>query len=353
MSRARVRVAKVVVALWAVGGAGGVAFAGDNRREADNLIRHGVELRMAHDDEAAAREFRKAYDLVPTPRAAAQLGLAKQALGLWEDAERYVSEAMRAAKDEWVAKNRATLNDALGTIQMHLARLEVIGDPEGAEVAVKGRPIGKLPLAEAVRVSAGEVDIDVRAPGYSPVQRTLTLIGGQYQRVVIHLTKVDAAPAPLPLPALASTNSEPASTPTSTAAPRDAAEGGSFGSRSALKWTAGCLAGAGLATGMIGTVLHGNNLSKFEDHPCRNKDGAGVLPDGTPDSTCQSLLDSFRTDQTIAIVGFVAAGAFAATWLALFLTEPSPPAGPAAHAARRPSCAPNLGAVGVSCVARF
>jgi hypothetical protein len=306
---------------------------------------------MARDDEAAAREFRKAYDLVPTPRAAAQLGLAKQALGLWEDAERYVSEAMRAPKDEWVAKNRATLNDALGTIQLHLARLEVIGDPEGAEVAVKGRSVGKLPLAEAVRVSAGEVDVDVRAPGYSPVQRTLTLIGGQYQRVVIHLTKVDAAPAPLP--ALVSTNSEPAPTPTSTAAPGDAAEGGPSGIRIALKWTAGCLAVAGLATGMIGTVLHGNNVSKFDDHPCRNKDGAGVLVDGTPDATCQSLLDSFQTDQTIAIVGFVAAGAFAATWLALFLTEPSPPAGPAAHAARRPWCVPNLGAVGVSCVARF
>ena len=54
------------------------------------LIRHGIELRKVHDDEGAAREFQKAYDQVHTPRAAGQLGLAEQALGRWEDAERHV-----------------------------------------------------------------------------------------------------------------------------------------------------------------------------------------------------------------------------------------------------------------------
>jgi hypothetical protein len=108
-----------------------------------------------------------------------------------------------------------------------------------------------------------------------------------------------------------------------------------------------------LVTGVVGVALHSSNVSKFDNHPCRNKDGAGVLPDGTPDTSCQSLLDSFRTDQTVAIVGFVAAGAFAATWLVLFLTEPSPAVGSVEHAARQPLCAPSLGAAGLSCVGRF
>ena len=82
--------------------------------DAEKLIRHGIELRKAHDDEGAARAFQQAYDQVHTPRAAGQLGLAEQALGRWEDAERHVGEALRTGGDPWVAKNRATLDEALG-----------------------------------------------------------------------------------------------------------------------------------------------------------------------------------------------------------------------------------------------
>jgi len=342
------------VAIWAVGIGGGRVFAADPAQEAEKLLRHGVELRRLHNDEGAAREFQKAYDLVRSPRAAAQLGLAKQALGLWEEAERYVGEAVRAAGDAWVAKNRGALDEALGTIQKHLGRIEVIGDPEGADVSVNGRSIGKLPLAGAVRVSAGEVDVDVQAPGYSPAQRTVTLIGGQYQRVVIHLAKVEPGPTTA-VPPPVKPGSEPTPAPPEpTPPPARAVGGGPSGARIALKWTAAGLAAAGLAAGVIGVVLHGDNVSKFDDHPCRNKNGVGVLVDGTPDTTCQSLLDSLQTDQKIAIVGFVAAGAFAATWLALMLTEPPSAPRPAEHAAaRRLSCAPSVGTIGLSCLGRF
>ena len=170
----------------------------DGTAEAEKLIRHGVELRRIHDDDAAQREFQKAYDLVHTPRAAGQLGLAEQALGRWEDAERHVSEAIHAPADPWVVKNRPALDQALNTIQAHLGRIEVIGDQNGAMVSVNAREVGRLPLAEPVRVSAGQVDIQVSAPGYVPVQRTVTIVGGQYQKVVVHLAK--EAPAPVPQP---------------------------------------------------------------------------------------------------------------------------------------------------------
>jgi hypothetical protein len=58
------------------------------------LIRRGIELRKAHDDPGAVPYFQKAYDLVHTPRAARQPGLAEQALGRWEDAEQHVREAL-------------------------------------------------------------------------------------------------------------------------------------------------------------------------------------------------------------------------------------------------------------------
>ena len=362
----RVRAAAVFIVIWTTGLGAGRAYATDAESEADKLIRHGIELRRALDDEAAAREFQRAYKLEPTPRAAAQLGLAKQALGLWEEAEPYVAEALRAAgQDTWATKNRAVLDEALGTIHRHLGRVEVIGDPEGAEVSVNGRRVGKLPLAQPVRVSAGQVDIEIRAPDYLSAQRTVTLVGGQYQRVVIHLTRVEATKADLPKAERATLETDKASVapqqdqqvpigPAATATgSSDVERGAPSRARTALKWTAAGLAVGGLAVGVLGTSLHSSNVTRFDEHPCRNKGGSGVLIDGTPDATCQSLLDTFRTDQKVAIIGFAAAGAFAATWLFLFLTEPSPAGGPTANASLRTFCTPSLSDLGFACTSRF
>ncbi len=327
--------------------------------DAERLIRHGIELRKAHDDEGAARAFQQAYDQVHTPRAAGQLGLAEQALGRWEDAERHVGEALHATGDAWVAKNRATLDEALGTIEAHLGRIEVLGDPEGAEVSVNGRAVGKLPLADAVRVSAGQVDVEMRSPGYLPVQRTLTIVGGQYQRLVLHLAK-EAPPevttgGAKPAGAEAAVGAGPGSgavTPIVTSTP---AEAPPSQARTVVKWSAAGLAVVGLAVGVTATILHANNVSKFDAHSptCAVKNGMGVGSDGNPNPDCQSLLSAYQNDTTWAIVGFAGAGAFAVTWLVLQLTEgPSHPAA-AEQAMARPLCVPSSSGLGLSCAVRF
>jgi len=351
--------------LVALLGATSGALANDAAAEAEQLIRRGIQLRKTRDDQAAAREFQKAYQLVRSPRAAGQLGLAEQALGRWEDAERHVSEAIRATDDPWVSHNRAVLDRSLATIQQHLGRVEITGDPEGAEVSVNGHSIGKLPLPEPVRVSAGQVDIDLRAPGFAPAQRTLTIVGGQYQPVVIHLAK-DRAPiavrtTTLPEAAPPKVDS-PSAKPTPTAPPSSSTatdvEAEPSGTRIALKWTAAGLAGAGLATGIAGLVLYRQNVNKFDtdSRRCGVFMGAGYsMVSNMVDPTCQSLLDSYKTDEKVAIVGVVAAGVFAATWLALLLTEPSGPP-ETAQAAWWPTCAATTGGgdgAGIACMGRF
>ncbi|HLK89767.1 MAG TPA: PEGA domain-containing protein [Polyangia bacterium] len=327
--------------------------------DAEKLIRHGIELRKAHDDEGAARAFQQAYDQVHTPRAAGQLGLAEQALGRWEDAERHVGEALHATGDSWVAKNRATLDEALGTIEAHLGRVEVLGDPEGAEVSVNGRSVGKLPLADAVRVSAGEVDVEMHAPGYVPAQRTLNIVGGQYQRLVLHLAK-ESAPevttaGPKPAGGEASVGAGPASGAVTPIVKSTPVEEPPSQARAVVKWSAAGLAVVGLAVGVTATILHANNVSKFDAHSptCAVKNGMGVGPDGNPNTDCQNLLSAYQSDTTWAIVGFAGAGAFAVTWLVLQLTEgPSHPA-PAEQAMARPLCVPSTSGLGLSCAVRF
>jgi hypothetical protein len=349
MSPKNVRVALIALKISAVLAlAGRSALAEDAAHQADKLIRHGIELRKRLDDDSAVREFQKAYDLVHTPRAAAQLGLGEQALGRWEDAARHISEALGATDDPWVAKNREQLQQSLATVQTHVGRVEVTGDPVGAAVSINGRPVGELPLPDAVLVSAGQVDVRVSAADYVSETRTFSIIGGQYQRIAIHLAK--PAPASVAIAPAETTASPPAKVDT----PPAAGDEGASETRRVLKWTAAGLAGAGLVTGVIGTVLHSHNASSFVNQGCRNRNGEGVDANGNPVSACQSALDATNTDQILEIAGYAAAGAFAVTWLVLQLTEPSSAPAPAPEQASRwPLCGPSLAGFGISCQARF
>jgi hypothetical protein len=88
----------------------------------DALIRRGLQLRRAGHDEAAVATLQQAYGQEASPRAAAQLGFAEQAAGQWTKAGEHVDEALRAANDPWIDRNRAIIEHARGTIAAHLTR---------------------------------------------------------------------------------------------------------------------------------------------------------------------------------------------------------------------------------------
>lgn len=166
--------------------------AADGDGDAEPLLRRGVELRRSGDDEGALRVFQKAYALDHGPRAAAQMGLAEQALGLWADAEGHLGEALReGAGTAWVQKNRTALTEALFVTKKHVARVELSGLPAGALVTVSGRPVGRAPLPGSVRVTEGPVSIKVDADGWRPAHRELTVTGGQFVRLSIDLEPLE------------------------------------------------------------------------------------------------------------------------------------------------------------------
>ncbi len=177
--------------------------------EEEQLLRKGGALREAGNEREASIVLQKAYDISRSPRAAAQLGLSELALGRWVEAEQHVSEALEARSDSWIRDRKRTevLEESLRTIHSHLGTLEVTGTPDGAEVVVAGRVAGRLPLHGPVRAASGPVELEVLAPGYVPLSRTVNLEAGQYQRIRVRLDKPQAVPppdvsAPAPTPGL-------------------------------------------------------------------------------------------------------------------------------------------------------
>ena len=162
---------------------GAAAQAAPDAGDEDALIRDAILQRRRGNDHLAQVELQRAYDINHSARAAAQLGFAEQALGMWPQAEVHVVAALRAADDPWIRRNRTTLEDALATIRGHVGRVEIVGGPAGAQVTVNGQPVGLVPLPEAVAVSSGPVEIEVRAAGAAPEAKTVTVAAGEYARV--------------------------------------------------------------------------------------------------------------------------------------------------------------------------
>jgi hypothetical protein len=185
---------------WALLFASGVAVGPRRARaasaatEADAAIKHGVELRRQGEDLPALDEFQRAYATQRSARALAQIGFAEQALGRWRDAEEHLVQALADTDDRWIRGNRATIERSRAAIAGHLGSLEVLGGPEGAEIRIDGRVVGRLPLARAVRVAAGGIGVELRAEGYLPSSRPVTIAAGQLARETITLQKIEPPP---------------------------------------------------------------------------------------------------------------------------------------------------------------
>jgi hypothetical protein len=164
--------------------------------DADAAIKRGIELRRHGKDREALAEFEQAWNQAKLPRARAQMGLAEQALGLWLPAGTHIREALSFQSDGWVQSNRTVLEQALATIDRHLGRLEVWGEPAGAEVRVDDKPIGTLPLQDPARFDAGDVTLEVRANGFVPTRRAVHLDPGQLTREHVALRPLSAAVVP-------------------------------------------------------------------------------------------------------------------------------------------------------------
>jgi hypothetical protein len=358
----------------------------------DDLVSRGVKLRRAGDDQGALPLFQKAYETTHAPRAAAQLGFCEQALGQWTDAETHVTEALKAGDDAWVRSNRATLESSLVVIKSHIGRIEIAGDPVGAQVLVNGIVVGALPLPEPVRIPAGQVEIELRAPGYGRAVRSVRVDGGQFQKVALRAERqappVAATPAAKP-PAPAAVASPPpvaslpptvASSPTVTvasaaassdtaagtpssegpgSAPSVSASGGSAeaapGWRAPVKWVSLGLGAAALGVGVYG-ILHNRSLVDQFDGGCGIDPvtGEARAPSGSlmTNAGCADLKRSYESASTLGLAGLIGAGVFGAAGVILWITEPSSPALRAALSGCGAAPAPGAG-LSVGCRLRF
>jgi hypothetical protein len=171
-------------------------------------------------------KFKAAQGIYPTPRAAAQLGLAEESMTMNPEAEAHLSEALGSPKDPFIRENKRKLKAALDRVKKHIGTLTITGTPDGTEVFVNNRSIGLLPINGPTRVSSGSLTISAKKEGYSPYEEIIDLPPRGQRRMKIELSEAPPPPVVVPV-AVPAPSPEPkppaaAATPALTEQPAEA-----------------------------------------------------------------------------------------------------------------------------------
>lgn len=317
--------------------------------------RRGMALRTQGQNAEAAEVFRSIYAQTREPRALARQGLAEAAAEQWVAADEHLRAALGFATDAWINANRQNLARDLALIESHLGTLEIVSPVRGAELRVNDVVRGTTPLAAPVRVLAGAARVELRAEGYAPLRREVTVAAGVTapQRVELQPQRVTGVTPPVrtgPDPVVVRTVTPPPAggrTPPIAPPPRSSP-------MRALGITGLALGGVGLTLGVVGLVLRNGAVTEFNapdgsGHNCYRDGSDNVVTPLGIGVDCVGLGSTATTMQTLSVVGFVGGGVFAAAGAVLLVTAPSS----RSREGLAVRCGMGPGDVGVACGGRF
>jgi hypothetical protein len=273
----------------------------------ETLQAEGVALRRAHKDAEALAVFERALAVDDSPRTRAQVALAEQALGCWVEAERDLQRAL-ATELPWINERRSTLESALATVRSHLGTLDVATNATGAELWMNGVRVDSLPLKSPVRVTAGAVAIEVRAPGFERQNRDLQVAAGASVHEDVELQSAAPPIAPSTVPQATQRVDLPQPERAGTAPPGRATR--------VAAWASLGGAVALLGAGAVALVVRGWDVAAYND------DSRCYFSGLTRDQRCGGYRDAANAAEITAIVGFAAAGLGMGVSAVLFATAP-------------------------------
>jgi hypothetical protein len=167
------------------------------RAEAKLHYERANELVLEGAFEAAAIEFRKAYEIAPRFEVLYNLGQAYVALGRAVEAADTLSRYLAEGGTRVDAARRAEVDKEIQRQTARIAQLTLSIEPPSATVTLDGEPLAPDVWRQPLRVTLGTHRIAVTAPHYLPKLLTVTAAGGEHRTISVRL---EPPPAPLATP---------------------------------------------------------------------------------------------------------------------------------------------------------
>jgi tetratricopeptide (TPR) repeat protein len=266
------RTMALVIALCCLNGATAFAAEPDTNAVAREHYQRGVAAFKANRFSEAGTEFRTAYETLPAYAVLYNIGQVDVALG---DAVGAVDAFEKYLKDGGNAVTKERRRAVQTELEKQRARIGTIAlrvQPEGAEIRVDGKLIGKAPLGEPLRLTEGKRAIVVIAPGFDTQVRELEVAPKSQMELEIKLDRVGARNddppirlAPPPTPALPAASSQPSVAPViqpSPSPPKAESETSTGDTQRTLGYVVGA---AGIAAAGTGLVLAVTSVNQAND----------------------------------------------------------------------------------------
>lgn len=295
---------------------------GDNGRDVDKetakqvlqLLRDGKKAYKAEDYEKAQNLFQKAYDKWERPEILLRLAKTAEELGQTKTAlERYRTFLEQKPDADIKEKIEGKIAELEKKVP---ATLTLTSTPEGAEVVGPGgEKLGETPLD--VEVEPGEHTYVFRADGYREREKTFEVSGDQEMTQNVTLEAVEKRAETSDEKAAPEAESDEPMSPRERAIAREEAE--QQAARQAAKplntwgWIAGATGVAGVGTGVVFTMLQNSAV-----------DEVNTYQRGLNSSSRQelnSMKDQARSHHRIAVIGYAAGGALAATGAGMLIHQ--------------------------------
>jgi hypothetical protein len=277
--------------------------------------------------EEAGALFTQAHALNPNARTLRGMGLAAFEGRHYAEALRHLRAALEDKRFALTADQRRGVEQAIERAQQYVGHVRFTLEPAEAALKIDGEPV-ELDASGELVADPGLLDVEASADGYTTQVRRVHVSSGATEDVAI---KLELEGQELPQPAAVTV---PAASSTPAPPVNDTDHGGSAGT---LKWIAGGLAVAGIATGAIALALGDSAAKKW--NACRDDSVA----------SCVAHRDTASTDRTIGVVGFAAGGAFAVASVVLFIVDGKS----GSSAASATACGPGAGELSLSCRVAF
>jgi hypothetical protein len=278
-----------------------------DKATARRLLDQGDEAMKAGDAKAAHEHYKAADELMKVPTTGVERARAEIAVGMLLEAETTLLRVTRYPRSPSepgaFTQARSEATKMYGELQPRIPSLgfELSGIAEGVEpsVTVDGAKVSSLAVPRPA--NPGEHAIHAEAPGYKPIDTTITLAEAEKKAVTLAFEVDPNAPAAAaastaaakPSPAATPAPSAPAPPPTSPP-PADSGSG-----LSPLVWVGFGVGAAGMVVGGITGAMSLSESSSLEDE-CG---GTSCPPDRQDD------IDSALTVSHVSTIGFAVGGA--------------------------------------------
>jgi tetratricopeptide (TPR) repeat protein len=154
----------------------------------------GVALATAGAYEQALAEFTLAYELVPHYAVLYNVGQTYLELGRTVKAVESLEHYLRLGAASIPPERRREVEGELAALSAELAAVQLTVDEEGAQISVDGEPIGRAPLSNPLRVSAGRHTLAALSASGRRVEHTLELSRGETRPIALRFRQPETNP---------------------------------------------------------------------------------------------------------------------------------------------------------------